>query len=1097
MGAFTSRQNAGVEELDIAANSAYRYPPKSGCYFGSHFIMGGERFDTTQPEAYLFGENSDLNFLGNRPLPFPYPAPQPNEPTKTLKSLVNIRKDSLRLVRECNIIENYKSHARSQGGFGGLDEQGSKAGADVYKWSHLARDQHSEVVNTGCPVTIMGLTPRVEPDPEPEEGEDEEKEHSPKYNVEFTFDTDVKVGITIHYFATEEIVNGLAVYTSNDPMLTSETVHYKRGASQMFSLPSHVLEPSMWNIDDFSYDADKQVIPMVIQCCVEEEEEHAENLGHAHMLFATFEKWYITGLRSGETRVRFRVVPEQVRTCAPTLYPWERYFTRLSSLHSGENEYLALARDVPRIGRKMEVPCLGESHPMHVKEPTALIEKSRGPSRCEWFKPYSLVDGLCYLLQEIYGIENKNSQETKHQEDDIDDSGSECVICMSDIRDTLILPCRHLCLCNGCADSLRYQASNCPICRQPFRALLQMRAMRKKTSLTPAVTPQSEADEVKQVIQEIIPPGYEVIPLIEALNGPSSSCTTPPPPVSGTHEEPLVVTMPPSPQGSKPQDSVTCRPKSKSKRKRSGGSSLRGTAALEGMSRQQQAPEAKLVAPPCDKSDRSDVSSVGTGPYVTTPDDSESAMSPSIVSSVPPSEVDISERSSLGGEVTTPETPAACSAQVSSIGTPGITPSCTVDGDLSQQDPEGSSYNTAPDASSPLSLPTTPLSPADPSIRLLPKMHQLQLSTHDALLEASQSTKQDLDISPYSDASENPCHDFDHFSPKNHPNSLAIISNQVATLASEEDPLSSSSSKDAGPVGIFLDNIPYADCSSAGSGTPQGAPDDNKDTQPPKFGPHVFAKLGPPLVARLAFENEKPASDRCTLPEGDCPANNGSLKESHSSPSSPSPVYSEALSQVPFAEGHGQKDTPEEQVSAGATSQVCIELACLVSDCENRPGPSGANLKSFVVPRGDDPRKGATAAPRDYDYVVIHEEKPLPPDPHSAPACLRAMTSDTVLSVVTRLTFSVTKALTVDFEGPALRVPPIGVMRDAEAMDIPASDKTSMDNGCVELSLPGTPLSSDSSRSGNSVSSTRQLLSTPSNVQLEEEEESHISPLLA
>lgn len=29
--------------------------------------MGGERFDTPQPESYLFGENGDLNFLGNRP----------------------------------------------------------------------------------------------------------------------------------------------------------------------------------------------------------------------------------------------------------------------------------------------------------------------------------------------------------------------------------------------------------------------------------------------------------------------------------------------------------------------------------------------------------------------------------------------------------------------------------------------------------------------------------------------------------------------------------------------------------------------------------------------------------------------------------------------------------------------------------------------------------------------------------------------------------------------------------------------------------------------------------------------------------------------
>lgn len=71
-------------------------------------------------------------------------------------------------------------------------------------------------------------------------------------------------------------------------------------------------------------------------------------------------------------------------------------------------------------------------------------------------------------------------------DDDIDDSGSECVICMCETRDTIILSCRHLCLCNGCADNLRYQANNCPICRAPFRALLQIRAMRKKPANSPA-----------------------------------------------------------------------------------------------------------------------------------------------------------------------------------------------------------------------------------------------------------------------------------------------------------------------------------------------------------------------------------------------------------------------------------------------------------------------------------------------------------------------------------------------------------------------------------------------------------------------------------
>ncbi len=50
-------------------------------------------------------------------------------------------------------------------------------------------------------------------------------------------------------------------------------------------------------------------------------------------------------------------------------------------------------------------------------------------------------------------------------EDEISDNSAECVVCLSDVRDTLILPCRHLCLCNACADTLRYQANCCPICR--------------------------------------------------------------------------------------------------------------------------------------------------------------------------------------------------------------------------------------------------------------------------------------------------------------------------------------------------------------------------------------------------------------------------------------------------------------------------------------------------------------------------------------------------------------------------------------------------------------------------------------------------------
>ncbi|XP_061472263.1 E3 ubiquitin ligase RNF157 isoform X5 [Rhineura floridana] len=376
MGALTSRQNAGVEEVDVPSNSIYRYPPKSGSYFASHFIMGGEKFDSTHPEGYLFGENSDLNFLGNRPVAFPYAAPPPQEPVKTLRSLINIRKDTLRLVK---CTEEVKTPG----------EEVSKA-----------------------------------------------KVH---YNVEFTFDTDARVAITIYYQATEEFQNGLVSYIPKDNSLQSETVRYKRGVCQQFCLPSHTIDPSEWTEEELGFDLDREVFPIVVLAVVDEGDEH---MGHCHVLLATFEK-HADG--------SFCVKP---------------------------------------------------------------------------LKQKQVVDGVSYLLQEIYGIENKyNTQDSKVAEDEVSDNSAECVVCLSDVRDTLILPCRHLCLCNTCADTLRYQANNCPICRLPFRALLQIRAMRKKlgplspTSFNPIIASQT-SDSEEHSSSENIPPGYEVVSLLEALNGP-------------------------------------------------------------------------------------------------------------------------------------------------------------------------------------------------------------------------------------------------------------------------------------------------------------------------------------------------------------------------------------------------------------------------------------------------------------------------------------------------------------------------------------------------------------------------------------------------
>ncbi|XP_064601984.1 E3 ubiquitin-protein ligase MGRN1-like isoform X2 [Liolophura sinensis] len=394
MGGIMSRGNSGNDVVEIRTNNAYRYPPKTGSYFGGHFIMGGERFDMTQPEAYLFGVNQDLNFLGNRPIPFPYPSPAGNEPTKTLKSLVNIRKDSLKFVK---VVEPQKKGEDKSDKAEKTDKADRKVSTEGEEGNQTEEPVEEEVVH--------------------------------KYNVEFTFDADTKCAITIYYFATEEIAGGQIMYHPRDASMNSETFHYKRGANQVFNQSTHIVVPQRFPEEDWQYSVDKDLIPVVIQCVVEEE----ENVGHSHITFA-------------------------------------------------------------------------------------VVEKAADGFVIKPLKQKQFVDGLCYLLQEIYGIENKATERCKLDPDDeMEDTGSECVICMSDTRDTLILPCRHLCLCNGCAESLRYQSSCCPFCRAPFRALLQIRAMRKKQALAiQQVLPESDENPISQ---EGVPPGYEAVSLIEALNG--------------------------------------------------------------------------------------------------------------------------------------------------------------------------------------------------------------------------------------------------------------------------------------------------------------------------------------------------------------------------------------------------------------------------------------------------------------------------------------------------------------------------------------------------------------------------------------------------
>ncbi len=425
-----------------SSGAVYRYPPKGGAgaaYFASHFIMGGEKFDSPQPESFLFGENADLNLVGSRPVAFPYPPPQAHEPTKTLRSQINIRKDSLHL----SAVKKASAAAVPQG-----QEEGGGDGS-------------------GESPTSAAAAPAVPAPSGP-----------PKYNVRFTFDSDVRCAITLYYFCLEEHHGCGVTYTAKRPDLVSDTYVYQRGAAQTFDQPGHVFRPSK---------------------CVKE----------------------LAG-ESGAGAAAEGRIPLVIHC-------------------------VSLEGEAPR-----------QSHSTLAM--LELHEDGSGAVSIKNVKQKLFVDGLSYFLQEIYGLENKvpDARPAAMMPDDeeVDDCGSECVVCMCDLRDTIILPCRHLCLCNACADSLRYQANNCPICRAPFRALLQIRAVQKVNQVThPALA------DAADVAQEGVPPGYQCVSLVEALNGP------PTPPTQSQEVMPLTVALPPEKKSkrsrsgkkrSKPSSSSSC-----------------------------------------------------------------------------------------------------------------------------------------------------------------------------------------------------------------------------------------------------------------------------------------------------------------------------------------------------------------------------------------------------------------------------------------------------------------------------------------------------------------------------------------------------------
>ncbi|KAG0495695.1 hypothetical protein HPP92_000386 [Vanilla planifolia] len=107
----------------------------------------------------------------------------------------------------------------------------------------------------------------------------------------------------------------------------------------------------------------------------------------------------------------------------------------------------------------------------HAQITLAFIEKdSKEAFQVKVAKQILWIDGERYELKEIFGLSSSSSEPIV----DGDDDGKECVICMTEPRDTAVFPCRHLCMCGNCAKAFRLQSNKCPICRQPVEKLLEI-----------------------------------------------------------------------------------------------------------------------------------------------------------------------------------------------------------------------------------------------------------------------------------------------------------------------------------------------------------------------------------------------------------------------------------------------------------------------------------------------------------------------------------------------------------------------------------------------------------------------------------------------
>ncbi|KAL7066155.1 zinc finger, C3HC4 type domain-containing protein [Cryptosporidium serpentis] len=84
-------------------------------------------------------------------------------------------------------------------------------------------------------------------------------------------------------------------------------------------------------------------------------------------------------------------------------------------------------------------------------------------------------NGKIFELQDLYGLNiTNNSINEQNKSNDKYSQDDPCVICLTNPKQTILLPCRHACLCIECTNNLLARNISCPVCRQCVSGLVNI-----------------------------------------------------------------------------------------------------------------------------------------------------------------------------------------------------------------------------------------------------------------------------------------------------------------------------------------------------------------------------------------------------------------------------------------------------------------------------------------------------------------------------------------------------------------------------------------------------------------------------------------------